>query len=169
VEEDTSGSLDASTVQESDYLDNSPEESYLVLGNTPRNRDLATLHFPLHTFQALFDIYRDRVDPLMKFFHLPTLWPAMSRALQDGQDMSKSLTAVIFSIYFTTITSLEEHKCFDLLGEQKAVLTARYKTAARQALISADFLKSSSLMTLQAYATFLVSITTHSRFIERYS
>ena len=169
MEEGISESLDASIAQESDYLDNSPQESDLVLGNTPRNGNLAALHFPLHTFQALFDIFRDRVDPLMKFFHLPTLWPAMSRALQDSHAMSKSLTAIIFSIYFTTITSLEEHECFDLLGEQKVVLTAQYKTAARQALINADFLTSSSLMTLQAYATFLVSITTHLRFIKRYS
>ncbi|KAG0648436.1 Transcription factor vrtR1 [Hyphodiscus hymeniophilus] len=161
VEEGISGSLDTSTVQESDYLDNSPQESELVLGNTPKNADLATLHFPLHILEALLEIYRVRVDPLMKFLHLPTLWPVMRHSLEDGQELSKSFTAIVFSIYFTTITSLEENECFSLLGEQKSTLAIRYKTAARQALINADFLKSSSLMTLQAYATFLMGMRGH--------
>ena len=136
-----------------------------MLSSAFKNEDLATLHLPLHILQTLFDIYRDRVDSLMKLLHLPTFWSALMNALKSPHDMSKSLAAIIFSFYFATITSLEDDECYSLLGEQKPVMTARYKIAARQALINADFLKSSSLMTLQAYATFLVSPTTSSGLI----
>ncbi len=93
----------------------------------------------------------------MKFLHLPTFLSTLTDALRNPQDMTKSLEAVTFSFYFATIISLEEDECYSLLGEQKGIISARYKAAARHALINADFLKTSSLMTLQAYATFLVS------------
>jgi hypothetical protein len=160
VEEGISESLDASSVQTSDlFYHDSPEESGLVLSSTVKNEKLATLHFPFHIVQTLFEIYSDRVDPLMKILHLPTFWSALTNALENPHDVSKSLAAVIFSFYLATIISLGDDECYSLLGDRKPVMTARYKIAARQALINADFLTSSSLMTLQAYATFLVSPT----------
>jgi hypothetical protein len=150
--------MDASPVQATDLLNDSPEECGLVLSSTSKIENLATLHFPLNILQKLFDIYRERVYPLMRLLHLPTFWSSLTNAL-NPRDMSKSLAAVIFSFYFVTIISLEDDECYSLLGGQKSAMTARYKIAARQALINADFLKSSNLMTLQAYTTFLVSPT----------
>ncbi|KAI9740064.1 MAG: hypothetical protein M1818_004815 [Claussenomyces sp. TS43310] len=162
IEEAVSESLDGSHVQTSDLYDDATEESGLVLGSIFfKNETFASLHHPFHILQKLFDIYQDRVDPLMKLLHLPTFWSALKYAFENPQDMSKSLEAVIFSFYFATIISLEDDECHSLLGEQKPAMTARYRVAARQALINAGFLKSSSLMTLQAYAIFLTGIRGH--------
>jgi hypothetical protein len=105
----------------------------------------------------MWDIYIDRVDPLMKLLHLPTFWSALTGALQNPHDISKSLEAAIFAFYLATIASLEDNECHCLLGEQKSIISARYKLAARQALVNARFLGTSSLVTLQAYVIFLVS------------
>ena len=167
AEEGISESLDASSVQACDFLHESPRESGLVLDNASSHKTLANLHFPPHILQKLFDTFRDRVDPLMKFLHVPTLFPAIRNAIENLHEMTKSLAAITFSFYFTTIMSLEEDECCILMGEQKVVVTARYKSAARQGLNNADFLKSSSLETLQAYSTFLVRRFTHRGFNER--
>jgi hypothetical protein len=108
----------------------------------------------------MMEIYTDRVDPLIKILHLPTFWVTLTTAFQNHQGMSKSLEALIFAFYFVTILSLSESECYDLLGEQDAILSARYRTASRQALINAQFLNTSSLMTLQAYTMFIASRTT---------
>jgi hypothetical protein len=78
-------------------------------------------------------------------------------ALRTPQHISKSLQALIFAFYLATISSLEEGECQSLLGGLKSVTFTRYKLAARQALISAGFLHTSSPVTLRAYAVFIVS------------
>lgn len=101
-------------------------------------------------------IYADRVDPLMKILHLPTFFATLISGLQHPRGLSKSLEAITFAFYFVTIISLEQNECYEILGEQKSVMSSRYKIAARQALINAEFLNTSSLVTLQAYTMFIV-------------
>ena len=102
-------------------------------------------------------IYTDRVDPLIKIVHLPTFWVDLTTALQSEQEMSESFEALVFAFYLITIQSLTETESWDLLGEQNEVLSTRYRNAARQALINAQLLNTSSLSTLQAFAIFIVS------------
>jgi hypothetical protein len=105
----------------------------------------------------MWDIYVDRVDPLIKLLHLPTFWTTLTDALHHPQRISKSLQAQIFAFYLATISSLEEDECQNLFGGPKSIIFARYKRAARQALINAGFLHTSSPMTLRAYSIFIVS------------
>lgn len=155
-----------SKVQGSDLFLDTFEENGLVLSSTTSKvENLTSLHQPLEILQKMLDVYVDRVDPLMKLLHIPTFWSTVTGALQNPHEMSKSLEAVIFAFYLATITSLEDNECSCLLGEQKRIMRARYCTAARQALLNANFLKSSSLMTLQAYVIFLVSSSTPSGLI----
>jgi hypothetical protein len=151
--------MDGSNVQSSDLFVDSPDENGLVLSTFSKIENLASLHYPIHILQKMLDVYVDRVDPLMKLLHIPTFWRMQTNALQNPRGISKSLEAVIFAFYLATITSLEDNECYCLLGEQKPIISARYKLAAHQALINAGFLKTSSLMTLQAYVIFLVSST----------
>lgn len=151
--------VDEPNIQTSDLFMDSAEESHLVLGTFSRIKNLAILHPPLHILKKLWEIYIDRVDPLMKMLHLPSFWLTMTSALENPHAMPKSVEAVIFAFYLATITSLDDSECYCLLGEQKAIISARYKIALRQTLINAAFLKTSSLMTLQAYVIFLVRCT----------
>ncbi|RDW63517.1 hypothetical protein BP6252_11062 [Coleophoma cylindrospora] len=158
LEDGRSGRLDGVNVRTYDVFNDSLEESSLVLGSISFQKvDLASVYFPSHILQTIFDIYLDRVDPHMKILHLPTFWSALTSALKTPHDMPKSLEAAMFSFCFAAIISLEDDECSSLLGESKLVLTGRYKAAICQALLNANFLKSSSLTTLQAYAMFLTS------------
>jgi hypothetical protein len=94
---------------------------------------------------------------LVKPLHLPTFWVTITSALRNPYDISKSVEAVIFAFYLITIYSLEEDECRSLFGGEKSIIFARYRVAARQALMNAGFLKTTSIVTLQAYMMFIVS------------
>jgi hypothetical protein len=128
-----------------------------VLDAHSQIEDLASLHPSFQILPKLWAIYVDRADPLMKLLHLPTFWTSLTNALQHPQHVSKSLQALVFAFYLATISSLEEDECQSLLGGPKSITVTRYKRAARQALINAGFLQTSSPITLRAYAIFIVS------------
>jgi len=132
------------------------EQNGLLLGNYPRIENLANLHIPVHVLPALQDAYADRIDPLMKVLHLPTFWRSLADVLQNPSNVSKSLEALVFSFYLATVSILEESECLSVLGNRKLLLYTRYRCAAHQALLNAGFLSTSSPMTLQAYALFMV-------------
>ncbi|TFA97828.1 Transcription factor vrtR1 [Trichoderma ghanense] len=117
---------------------------------------LAKLHLSTPLLSRLRDIYKDRVDPMMKILHLPTFWTTMTNALQRPLEMPKSLQALVFAFYLVSISSLKEEEAQNLFGLPLSVITKRYRIAARQALVNARFLSTSNLMTLQAFSIFTV-------------
>jgi len=106
----------------------------------------------------MWDIYIDRVDPLVKILHLPTFWPMVVNSLQNPQEIPKSLEALIFAFYYTTTSAFSDDECQTIMGERQTTISTRYKYAARQALINAEFLGTTNLMTLQAFVMFFVSV-----------
>jgi hypothetical protein len=111
----------------------------------------------MNILQKMWQVYLDRIDAAAKLMHLPTFWSQLTTAIREPHDTSKSLEAIIFAFYLVVCRSLEEDECLSLLGEQKSTILPRYKLAAHQALIKANFLNTSSLMTLQAFLLYFVS------------
>lgn len=145
------------TVRVADVFVDSADESGLLLSTYSKIDNIASLHLPFHMLQRVFDIFVDRVDPFVKPLHLPTFWTTLTGAVKNPDGVSKSQEAAIFAFYLITISSLEDDECHSLFGEEKSIVFARYRIAARQALMNAEFLKTSSLVTLQAFMMFLVS------------
>ena len=81
----------------------------------------------------------------------------LKNVLQNPYNVSKSVEALVFAFYTSVLSSMEDDECQRLLDDQKPNLIAKYRAGCRQALINAAFIKTSSLMTLQAYVLFLVS------------
>ena len=67
------------------------------------------------------------------------------------------MEALMFAIYAAAVSSLDNDECVSTMGESRSVLLTRYSTATQQALIRAQYLKTSDLVVLQAYTLFLVS------------
>jgi hypothetical protein len=142
------------------FVDNIEDDS-LLLNLSSKAENLSSLHFPYHIVQKMWEVYIERVDPMMKLLHLPTFWPTLTNAIQNPRSISQSLEALVFVFYLVTISSMEESEVQSVLGEQKLTIFPRYRLAARQALINAEFLKTSNLVTLQAYVIFLVCSFMH--------
>jgi len=119
--------------------------------------NLTALHPAYRILPTLREIFADRVDPWIKIFHLPSFWTALTDSLRRPEAIPKSLEAAIFAFYLATVSALSEKECQEVFKAQKAVLYSRYRAATRQALVSAGFLSTSSLMTLRAYTIFIVS------------
>ncbi|KAI1468562.1 putative C6 transcription factor [Daldinia caldariorum] len=120
--------------------------------------NIASLHPSLPTLEKMKEIFVDRVDPLMKILHIPTFWTVLTDVPRNPQGhRPRSLEALIFSFYFVVITSLTDKEAREIFGIEKSVLHSRYRLATRRALVNAGFLSTSSPMTLQAYAIFMMS------------
>jgi hypothetical protein len=135
------------------------DENALVLEAGVDTVSLASLHPPPYVMNRLKDIFIDRVDPLTRILHVPTFWKTLTDAVKNPQAIPKALQALIFAVYFTTASSLEEDECQSLFGEKSRVLISKYKSATHRALINARFLETSSLVVLQAFEFYLVSIS----------
>jgi len=110
----------------------------------------------VHIFR-LWQTFLVNVNPLVKMVHAPTLQQTILDASEDVRNIPRHIEALMFSIYFLAITSLQNEDCLSMFGEPRNILLARYAHGTQQALISARFLKSLNISTLQAYVLFLVS------------
>lgn len=123
--------------------------------------ELSNLHPSFPTIRKLWEIFVDRVDPLIKILHLPTFWPMLVNALQNPKETPKCLQALMFTFYYTATSALNADECQAILGERLEIISARYKRTAHHALINAGFLNTTNLMTLQAFVMFVVSPNHH--------
>ena len=104
----------------------------------------------------LWQTFLDNVNPLTKIIHAPTLQQSILDATGNLEHVSKGLETLMFAIYNFAVTSSSNAYCENMLGEAKTTLLARYRRGTQQALIRAEFLKSSELTVLQAFVLYLV-------------
>ena len=132
--------------------------SSFLLGLGDPNINLANLHpSPVRIFQ-LWQRFVDNVNPLVKILHVPTVQRTILSATGDLTAVSRQTEALMFSIYYLATTSMTDVDCENIMGEQRSILLSRYHIATKQALTAADWIKSSTLVTLQAFALFLVCL-----------
>lgn len=105
----------------------------------------------------LWQIFVDQVDPVIRMLHKPTMQALVIKAKDHVIEMSKPNEALLFAIYFASITSMNEKQCRDAFQEGKVSLLRRYRFAVEHGLARAEFLSSHNLVTLQALVIFLVT------------
>ncbi|CZR54629.1 uncharacterized protein PAC_04513 [Phialocephala subalpina] len=117
--------------------------------------NLASLHpSPVQIFR-LWQIFLDRINPLTKILHAPTVQQRVLEASGDLENMPKSLEALMFSIYYFAATALTNEESQNMFRKEQAELTREFKNGVHQALVNASFLKSSDIVTLQAFVLYL--------------
>ena len=134
------------------------DEGGLVFGSSSAATSLTSLHpQPVHVFR-LWQTFLDNVNPLSKILHAPTTQQLILEIAGDLDNVSKGVEALLFAIYAAATGSLSNLECENMFGEARSTLLARYRLGTQQALIRAEFLRSSQLMILQAFVIFLVSL-----------
>lgn len=104
----------------------------------------------------LWQVYLNNVNPILKITHTPTLQERIIEATASIDKVSKSLEALMFSIYFMAVTSMREDEVRLTLNEEKPVLLQRYYSSCQQALLNAGFMRNPDLTLLQAFLLYLV-------------
>lgn len=106
----------------------------------------------------IWEVYKENVDPILKILHIPTVKNVIMKAAVSANKLSKAAEALFYSICFASVVSMKEDQCQQLLGEPKDTLTDKYRFAIEQALARAQFLNSTNLMVLQAFAMFITVV-----------
>ncbi len=142
-----------------------PFETFLNAGDLALNSsathsaaDLVALHpNPLIIFR-LWQIFLDNVNPLIKIVHAPTTQRCLLDASAHLENVSKEWEALIFAIYLSAIQSMSADECQTVMGESKGILFRRYHSAAKSALLRANFTSSLDILLLQAFTLYLLAV-----------
>lgn len=106
----------------------------------------------------IWEVYKENVDPVLKLLHVPTVKNVIMKAAVSANKLSKAAEALFYAICFASVISMQDDQCQQLLGETKNKLIDKYRFAVEQALARAQFLNSTNLMVLQAFALFLTVV-----------
>lgn len=133
-----------------------------AFGYSSQSVDMLSLHPLPAQVELYWGTYVDRVDPLCKILHIPTLRPTVLRAASHLSSISKGFECLLFAIYYAATTSLSAEDCVKRFSEDKQVLLTRYRFAVEQALARANFLTTEETVVLQAFVIFLICLRRNS-------
>ncbi|KAI0127039.1 fungal-specific transcription factor domain-containing protein [Xylariales sp. AK1849] len=157
-ESDDSGDGGSSPATVLSFKELSADHHSFVLGYRSSDVDLRKLHPLPSQIPFIWQVYTENVDPLVKILHIPTMNNIIRKIRSDMTSMSPGLEALMFSIYYAAITSLEEDEVKTNFGAEKSHLIKQYRFGTEQALAKANFLNTSELIVVQAFAIFLVLV-----------
>lgn len=129
-----------------------------IFSHNSKSVDMLALHPPPEHVPTYWDIFKDRVDPLVKVLHIPTIEPTVLEARNRLDQIHRGLEALMFAVYYGAVTSLPNEDVRKIFGEEKLDLVMRYKFGVEQALARADFLQTDEIIVLQAYVIFLICL-----------
>lgn len=120
--------------------------------------DLRSLH-PLQShIMILWQIFLDRISPVTKLVHIPSVQCYLPQAIMEPPCLPPDMEALFFSVYGSAVNSMREEECAALLGESKKDLLSRFTSAIQTALHRSRFLEAPNLLLLQALTLHLVSL-----------
>ncbi|KAL1866129.1 hypothetical protein VTK73DRAFT_4874 [Phialemonium thermophilum] len=110
---------------------------------------------PRHIYR-FWQIFVEKVNPLIKVVHVPTLQQRILDASWEPSSIPTSLSVLLFTIYSLAVTAISEDECRSSFGESRSALLGRYRALAFQGLVTANFLITKDFEVLQALFLFLV-------------
>ncbi|RYP91996.1 hypothetical protein DL770_001851 [Monosporascus sp. CRB-9-2] len=120
--------------------------------------DLKELHPPPEHVFLLWQKFLDRVNPLTKVIHVPTLQPMVAEAATNIDSVPKNVEALLFSIYTMAAVSLTDEESMTFLGYPRKDAVERFSRGVRVTLTRIDILKHYDLVILQALVLYMTSL-----------
>ncbi|KAF2966083.1 hypothetical protein GQX73_g7532 [Xylaria multiplex] len=131
----------------------------------PQTRVPPTIEHPSpEHIRCLASVYFRNVDLHLKILHRPTILKILYNLAdhpETASDLSHELTALLFAIYYASITSLIPVECAQALGRSRADLATLFQAGLEQALARADYLNNTSLETLQSLTLYICCLRSH--------
>ncbi|KAJ5301511.1 hypothetical protein PENANT_c002G10541 [Penicillium antarcticum] len=121
-------------------------------------KSLHGLNPPPLTSRLLWGIYERNVAPLVSILHKPTIHRLVRKAATNAEFLDSTDEALVFAVYFAAIASMKPEDCLEKWKTDHDTLVQHYRFATEQALARADFLKTRSLVVLQALMVFLTAL-----------
>ncbi|KAI9648686.1 hypothetical protein NHQ30_003325 [Ciborinia camelliae] len=138
-----------------------PDHQGFVMGYSSTDVDLKALHPLPSQIPFYWSTFLENVMPLVKLLHVPTMSKVIKEVQNSLHTISRSTEALMFSIYFATITSMSNEEVATNFGIEKSILIKRYRFGTEQALARAGFLNTNEIVTVQAFVLFLICVRRH--------
>ncbi|KAK1752666.1 fungal-specific transcription factor domain-containing protein [Echria macrotheca] len=132
-----------------------------ILGYRSADVDLRPLHPLPSQIPYMWQVFQENVDPILKILHVPTMNNLIRDLRKNMDNLTPSTEALMFSIYYAAITSLDEDEVKNNFGHEKSFLLQQYRFALEQALAKANFILYPDLTLAQAFLMFLVLVRRH--------
>ncbi|KAJ5885107.1 hypothetical protein N7495_009617 [Penicillium taxi] len=145
-------------------LERSPSERHAFLFRHnlhSSTSDLREYHPLPSQIPFLLDVFAANVNAYAQVIHLPTVTKMIRDLRGDMTRLTPANEALVFSIYYATVTSMEEDDININFGTTKAELNLKYRLGLEHALAKADFLNMPNLVLVQALTIFLFLVRRH--------
>ena len=121
---------------------------------SPSDEDLVTLD-AVQTFK-LWQIYLDRVNPLLKIIHAPTIQPYIVQAAADLTSVPLSYQALLLSIFSLACISLSPEEMTQIMGVTHDLAVHKLSKDLFNALTRFNFLNRYNMVIVQTLIHVLV-------------
>ncbi|KAI0475430.1 fungal-specific transcription factor domain-containing protein [Xylariaceae sp. FL0804] len=112
---------------------------------------------PAHAFR-LWHFFLERVNPLTKLIHVPTLQPVVVEAAVDIGRVPLNYQALLFAIYTMAVVSLTEAECLQTLGVARDSALHQFTSGCKVSLVRFNYLKNHDMTILQTLVLFMLSL-----------
>ncbi|KAG5919893.1 hypothetical protein E4U42_006393 [Claviceps africana] len=136
-------------------LENNTDLLYAGHVSTANIQDLVPE--PIHAFK-LWQLFLNRVNPLLKVIHVPTVQPMVLEGAINIMSLPHDQQALLFSIYSAATLSMSESETIQVLGLSREVAAQKFLTGTKMALVRFNFLKNYNMTAFQALLHFMHSL-----------
>ncbi|KAI1437371.1 fungal-specific transcription factor domain-containing protein [Xylaria sp. CBS 124048] len=136
----------------------SPDSAGMFLGVEDAMVDLQDFSPDFAHGLRLWQLFVDRVNPLTKLVHIPSLQRYVVTAAANISGVPLAYQALLFSIYTMAVVSLSDAECVEFLGTAREAALNRFTKGTRLALTRANFLNDYNMTILQALALYMLSL-----------
>ncbi|KAI8264866.1 hypothetical protein K4K58_011962 [Colletotrichum sp. SAR11_239] len=106
----------------------------------------------------LWQVFLERVNPMTKVIHVPSLEPLVFEAATDHGNVAPDFEALLCSINVLAIMALSEAESEQILNVPKNAALRKASLALKKAVSKVDFLRKYNLTILQCLVLYLVSL-----------
>ncbi|KAF6833703.1 fungal specific transcription factor domain-containing protein [Colletotrichum musicola] len=106
----------------------------------------------------LWQVFLERVNPMTKVIHVPTLEPLVFEAATDHSNVKPDVEALLCSINVLAILALSDAEAELILNVEKGKALRKSSFALKKALAKVDFLRRYNTTILQCLVLYLVSL-----------
>ncbi|GAD96241.1 C6 transcription factor [Paecilomyces variotii No. 5] len=166
--------LDTTSKEPTEVTEESSDVNAQLLGFSPQEhghsplekshiRDILEQYSTPGVSIKLSEIYLQRVDPLFKVIHRPSLSAYLFKKQKylDYTHGHPAVEALICSIEYAAVCSLTDEECLSLMGENKIPVISTYHMATELALSRAGLFTRNDVTALQAFIIYLLATRTH--------
>lgn len=135
-----------------------PDDNVDLLLNDFSSLDLQDMVPSAVQIFRLWQVFLERVNPITKLIHVPTLQPIVIEAAANHRNVPHNVQALLFSIYLISVVSLSKAETKQMLDMTKEEALKKFTAGVKAALTKTDFLKHYDMVTLQALVLYLISL-----------